>query len=151
MTDEKQIPKTRFIATNDVEKLTPRRPYVAERFYLQMKNGPDLVLVRDVDYEATEKERDHWKARAERAEAEAAALKSRVAELEAQLAAARAAQQWRPVTEPPTEDDTVCLVWSHVWDVDFASWYEGAFHYRYMTPPTHWRPLPVAPDAEAQP
>ena len=83
MTDEIQIPKTRFIATNDVEKLTPRRPYVAERFYLQMKNGPDLVLVRDVDYEATEKERDHWKARAERAEAEAAELRAELARIRA--------------------------------------------------------------------
>lgn len=82
MTDEIQIPKTRFIATNDVEKLTSRRPYVAERFYLQMKNGPGLVLVRDVDYEATEKERDHWKARAERAEAELAALQLKNAKRE---------------------------------------------------------------------
>ena len=88
MTDEMQILKSRYIAIDDVEKLTPKRPYAAERFYLQMKTGPDLVLVRDVDYEMTEMERTAAIARAERAEAELVEVKAGTKRLATSVAAA---------------------------------------------------------------
>ncbi len=124
-------------------------------------------------------DRDHWKARAERAEAEAAELRNRVMVLErafqnshevnehtgdeiralrAELEAARAGQGWRPVTEPPTEAGEYL-----VYDADGRVFYESAGITQYRVAKwdgrrwrssfegliDYWQPLPAAPDADA--
>ena len=76
----------------------------------------------------------------------AEAAGKRVAELEAELAATA----WRPVTEPPTEDDEY-LVWCNS--------YEGFDMYHYSVKvgwyapcgndPDYWQPLPPPPSPDA--
>ena len=68
---------------------------------------------------------------------------ARVAELEAQLAA----QQWRPVTEKPTADETYLLYrasppQTEPWRYDFGVWEDDRWDNEGFT---HWRPLPPAP------
>ena len=87
--------------------------------------------------------------RAEAAEAEAARLAARVAELESQVA-------WRPGSENPPAPD-----WYQVGDIGvgvYDLWYSGTAWYRssfqgatYRTPPmstpNYWRPIPPLPPA----
>ena len=91
--------------------------------------------------------------RAEAAEAEAARLAARVAELESQVA-------WRPGSENPPAPD-----WYQVGDIGvgvYDLWYSGTAWYRssfqgatYRTPPmstpNYWRPIPPLPPAPAAP
>ena len=91
--------------------------------------------------------------RAEAAEAEAARLAARLAELEA-------AQQWRPGTLRPDVPG-----WYQVGDIDvgvYELWYSGEAWYRssfqratYRTPPLStpdfWRPIPPLPPAPQEP
>lgn len=80
--------------------------------------------------------------RVEAAEAKLAESATRLAELEAALTA----QQWRPVTEKPFQEDIDYLVLDLDWCVERMRWTEegwmfgGAYH-----SPTHWMPLPPAP------
>lgn len=92
-------------------------------------------------------------ARAEAAEAEAARLAARVAELESQLAA----QQWRPVTEKPEKPG-----WYSVYDSDGHVFYNAdIFPYRvarwtgkwdsaFNGLIDYWCPLPPAPQEPTQ-
>ena len=86
-------------------------------------------------------DRDHWKARAERAEAERA-------ELRAERDAARAGQEWRPVTEPPTDNGDY-LVWiKYPKEPGFhsvARWTQRFKWENNFVHPTYWQPLPAAP------
>lgn len=63
--------------------------------------------------------------------------KKRIAALEAQLAA----QAWRPVTEPPTENGDY-LAYSWPGECEVLSFNDG---YWSFVPVTHWRPLPAPP------
>lgn len=120
-------------------------------------------------------DRDHWKARAERAEAEAAALRAQrdaalrkeegifdsaaetelrlnatIDALRAELAAARATGGWRPVTMPlpVTDADIEIVLKARVND-------QGLWAFRTMVPviawrlDPEWRLDPAAPDAAA--
>lgn len=89
---------------------------------------------------------EEWRATAARYLAGMREVMERNAALRAELAEAKAAREWRPVTEPPTEDGDY-LVWSPLVDQYIAAWYDGAFHSRYIKQPTHWQSLPAAPDA----
>ena len=81
-------------------------------------------------------------ARAERAEAERA-------ELRAERDAARAGQEWRPVTEPPTDNGDY-LVWiKYPKEPGFhsvARWTQRFKWENNFVHPTYWQPLPTAPD-----
>ena len=80
----------------------------------------------------------------EEIEAERLSLAARVAELEAQLAA-----QWRPVTEKPTEppdgETSEYLTWNDFVGFTVRRYHDGQFHSAFRKQPTHWRPLPPAP------
>ena len=86
-------------------------------------------------------DRDEWKARALAAEAEAAQLR-------AELDAARAGQEWRPVTEPPTDNGDY-LVWvKYPKEPGFhsvARWTQRFKWENNFVHPTYWQPLPAAP------
>ena len=89
--------------------------------------------------------------RVEAAEAKLAESATRLAELAAALAAALAAQQWRPVTEKPEQPDTYLVyrggaAHNEPWRYDFAVW-EDAWDTEAFS---HWRPLPPTP-AETTP
>ena len=77
--------------------------------------------------------------------ARAEAAEARVAELEAQLVA----QGWRPVTEKPTEppdgETSEYLTWNDFVGFTVRRYYDGQFHSAFRKQPTHWRPLPPAP------
>lgn len=68
----------------------------------------------------------------------------------AELTAALAAQQWRPVTEAPPAPDAY-LVYraappqNEPWRYDFAVWEDDGWDTEGFT---HYRPLPPAPDAQ---
>ena len=70
---------------------------------------------------------------------------ARVAELEAQLDA----QGWRPVTEKPTEppdgETSEYLTWNDFVGFTVRRYHDGQFHSAFRKQPTHWRPLPPAP------
>jgi hypothetical protein len=72
-------------------------------------------------------------------------FRARVAELEAQLAA----QGWRPVTEKPTEppdgETSEYLTWNDFVGFTVRRYHDGQFHSAFRKQPTHWRPLPPAP------
>ena len=108
---------------------------------------------------------DYWRERAEAAEAKLAApllalfaeeaaraeaAEAKLADLEAQLAA----QQWRPVTEkppePPDGETSEYLTWNDLTGFTVRRYRDGQFHSAFRKQPTHWRPLPPAPDLEAQ-
>ena len=80
-----------------------------------------------------------------RAEAAATALVARVAELEA----ASDAQGWRPVTEKPAEppdgETSEYLTWNDFVGFTVRRYHDGQFRSVFRNPPTHWRPLPPAP------
>ena len=73
------------------------------------------------------------------------AAEARVAELESQLAA----QGWRPVTEKPTEppdgETSEYLTWNDFVGFTVRRYHDGQFRSVFRNPPTHWRPLPPAP------
>ena len=73
------------------------------------------------------------------------AAEARVAELEAQLVA----QGWRPVTEKPTEppdgETSEYLTWNDFVGFTVRRYHDGQFHSAFRKQPTHWRPLPPAP------
>ena len=77
---------------------------------------------------------------------EAEQLRARVAELEA-------AQQWRPVTEKPTEppdgETSEYLTWNDFVGFTVRRYRDGQFHSAFRKQPTHWRPLPPAPPETA--
>ena len=77
--------------------------------------------------------------------ARAEAAEARVAELEAQLVA----QGWRPVTEKPTEppdgETSEYLTWNDFVGFTVRRYHDGQFHSAFRKQPTHWRPLPPAP------
>lgn len=89
-------------------------------------------------YEKAMKGREEWQGKAFAAEAEVAALRARVAELEA-------ADQWRPVSEPPVEPGyyqtyTVSPpVLDHCYYNNADGWSSRYAH------PDFWRPLPSPP------
>ena len=69
----------------------------------------------------------------------------------AELAAALAAQQWRPVTEKPEQPDTYLVyrggaAHNEPWRYDFAVW-EDAWDTEAFS---HWRPLPPTPAETTQ-
>lgn len=66
-------------------------------------------------------------------------------ELEAELAALRAQGDWRSVSEPPNEDGEY-LTWHSIFGLYTCEWYANSWHNDFFTMPTHWRPLPPAPD-----
>ena len=71
-------------------------------------------------------------------------LRARAAEMER-------AQQWRPIAEAPRDGTSVILGWSGHDDwTCTACWSEGGWsadnYLEWMTQPTHFRPLPLAPD-----
>jgi hypothetical protein len=72
-------------------------------------------------------------------------LAARVAELESQLAA----QGWRPVTEkppePPDGETSEYLTWNDFTGFTVRRYLDGQFRSVFRNPPTHWRPLPPAP------
>ena len=72
-------------------------------------------------------------------------FRARVAELEAQLVA----QGWRPVTEKPTEppdgETSEYLTWNDFVGFTVRRYHDGQFHSAFRKQPTHWRPLPPAP------
>ena len=84
-----------------------------------------------------------------RAEAAATALAARVTELESQLAA-----QWRPVTEKPVEppdgETSEYLTWNDFVGFTVRRYHDGQFHSAFRKQPTHWRPLPPAPQETTQ-
>ena len=81
----------------------------------------------------------------EEIEDERLALLARVAELEA----ASDAQGWRPVTEKPTEppdgETSEYLTWNDFVGFTVRRYHDGQFHSAFRKQPTHWRPLPPAP------
>ncbi len=83
--------------------------------------------------------------RRNKAEEERADALARVAELEAQLDA----QGWRPVTEKPTEppdgETSEYLTWNDFVGFTVRRYHDGQFHSAFRKQPTHWRPLPPAP------
>jgi len=117
----------------------------------------DMIKARDetIDELSAEVERlTPYVVVAEWTKARAEAAERRVAELEAQLAA----QEWRPVTEPPIEDG-----WYDVYAPDFkdygefqdtARWERSEwFVYGEPISPTHWaklRPAPTPPPAATE-
>ena len=72
-------------------------------------------------------------------------FRARVAELEAQLDA----QGWRPVTEkppePPDGETSEYLTWNDLIGFTVRRYHDGQFHSAFRKQPTHWRPLPPAP------
>jgi uncharacterized coiled-coil protein SlyX len=72
-------------------------------------------------------------------------FRARVAELESQLAA----QGWRPVTEkppePPDGETSEYLTWNDFTGFTVRRYLDGQFRSVFRNPPTHWRPLPPAP------
>ena len=130
----------------------------AGKFVYQLYSNNRKTLIEL--FEAAFTRMDDYKARAERAEAEAA-------DLRAQLDAAQAAQEWRPVTEAPTEtgaylvgaptDDPVKIAYYTTGDSTYdyydnepawAGWWEGEGYDPIAEENiwfTHWRPLPAAP------
>ena len=69
---------------------------------------------------------------------------ARVAELEAASDA-----QWRPVTEkppePPDGETSEYLTWNDFVGFTVRRYHDGQFRSVFRNPPTHWRPLPPAP------
>ena len=69
---------------------------------------------------------------------------ARVAELEAASDA-----QWRPVTEkppePPDGETSEYLTWNDFVGFTVRRYHDGQFHSAFRKQPTHWRPLPPAP------
>ena len=70
----------------------------------------------------------------------------RIADLEAQLAAAQERERWIPVTERVPENDGYYLAfapgWEHAWQCEFASpWWYDCCDEPPITP-TYWRELP---------
>jgi len=71
-------------------------------------------------------------------------LRARAAEMER-------AQQWRPIAEAPRDGTSVLLGWSGHDDWTCTAYWNGdawsADNFlEWMTQPTHFRPLPPAPD-----
>ena len=71
---------------------------------------------------------------------------ARVAELESQLAA----QQWRPVTEKPTDDGRYLIGWDYDEEAgaevgDYMAAADMWFYQGAPATPTHWRPRPIPP------
>ena len=101
----------------------------------------------DADIRAEETDADASRLRLELAAAKLgiSALAARVAELESQLAA----QGWRPVTEKPTEppdgETSEYLTWNDFVGFTVRRYHDGQFHSAFRKQPTHWRPLPPAP------
>ena len=80
----------------------------------------------------------------QRLTAENRRLAARVAELEAASDA-----QWRPVmekpTEPPDGETSEYLTWNDFVGFTVRRYHDGQFHSAFRKQPTHWRPLPPAP------
>jgi hypothetical protein len=75
-----------------------------------------------------------------------AALRAELDATRAELAALKAAQQWRPVTALPDAPDWY-LTYSPATGQSVQQWHDGMFHSRFHNQPTHWLPLPPPPDA----
>ena len=77
-----------------------------------------------------------------------APIYAEAAQLRAELDAARAAQEWRPVTEPPTDNGDY-LVWvKYPKEPGFhsvARWTQRFKWENNFVHPTYWQPLPAAP------
>lgn len=89
--------------------------------------------------------------RAELAESQVAAEKDAVKELVAMLAAAEEALRWRPVGEPPKNEDQVSICYAKTgytynayYDLRYKTWnifnYAGGFVVA-EDDPSHWRPI----------
>ena len=74
--------------------------------------------------------------------------------LRAELEAQQAAQQWRPVTDEPTEppdgETSEYLTWNDFVGFTVRRYRDGQFHSAFRKQPTHWRPLPPAPQEPTQ-
>ena len=125
-----EVPDTLYLQVVDVDDCedfpAPSEP--SERtFTTERLNASDVAYVPA--------------ARAERAEAERA-------ELRAERDAARAGQEWRPVTEPPTDNGDY-LVWvKYPKEPGFhsvARWTQRFKWENNFVHPTYWQPLPTAP------
>lgn len=116
-------------------------------------------------YEKAMKGREEWQGKAFAAEAEVAALRAQVAELEA-------ADQWRPVSEPPDKDGEYLIYRQpdlkyqpnarpDAAMMDVADYHAGRTnakgelnewsHNAIFMPITHWRPLPAPPQEAPAP
>ncbi len=82
-------------------------------------------------------------------------LRERAEKAEAELAALREAQRWIPCTEQIPDDFTPVEVWhiggtppiciAHIEVKDFRRWYLSAWNDEKIINVTHWRPLPEPP------
>ena len=80
-------------------------------------------------------------------------LRGKYDDLRARAVEMERAQQWRPIAEAPRDGTSVLLGWSGHDDwTCTACWSEGGWsadnYLEWMTQPTHFRPLPPAPDTQ---